>query len=281
MGAIIGIAVAYLLILAGVFFFQRSLMYYPPKDQPDLSAYPGLGLEAVTLTTADGLDLKAWYRPADRPELPTVVYFHGNAGHIGDRVPKYRPFMEAGYGALLVEYRGYGGNPGKPTEAGLTADAQAAMAFALAQGIEPGRIVVHGESLGTGLAVKMAAAHPVAAVVLEAPPGSIAEVAQAHYWYLPAKWLTLDRWDVFPLLEQVKAPILLLHGDADRTVPQTLRSAPLRGYTGSEAGDFSSRVAATPTCWTIPRWKLGFLISSASMPWRSDRHRKTLASNFT
>ena len=102
----------------------------------------------------------------------------------------------------------------------MTSDARAVMDYLAGEGIDPARIILYGESLGTGLAVKLAAQWPVAGVILEAPPGSIAEVAQFHYWYLPAKWLTLDRWDVFSELAQNTAPLLVIHGERDNTVPQ-------------------------------------------------------------
>jgi fermentation-respiration switch protein FrsA (DUF1100 family) len=176
-------------------------------------------MEAVTVTTEDGLDLVHWYRPPTAPNGLVVVIFHGNAGHIGDRVPKYWPLLQAGLGVFFAEYRGYGGNPGRPSEDGLTADGLSVMAYLSARGIAPERIILYGESLGTGLAIKLAAGRPVAGLILEAPPGSIAEVAQAHYWYVPAKWLLLDQWNAIDLMGQVAAPLLLMHGEADGVVP--------------------------------------------------------------
>ena len=209
----------YGLLLGGMFVFQRSMLYFPPQDRPVLASVGGTGIEAVTVTTEDGLELVHWYRPPAVPGGPVVVMFHGNAGHIGDRVPKYWPLLKAGFGVFFAEYRGYGGNPGRPTEAGLTADGASVMAYLAARGLPPERIVLYGESLGTGVAIKLAADHPVAGLVLEAPPGSIAELAQAHYWYVPAKWLLKDRWNAIGVMDRVTAPLLLLHGEADRTVP--------------------------------------------------------------
>jgi fermentation-respiration switch protein FrsA (DUF1100 family) len=209
----------YGLMLGGMFVFQRSLLYLPPGDRPVLASVAGTGIEAVTVTTKDGLDLVHWYRPPAVSGGPVIVVFHCNAGHIGDWVPKYWPLLKAGFGLFLAEYRGYGGNPGSPSEAGLTADGLSVLAHLGAQGVAPERIVLYGESLGTGVAIKLAAEHPVAGLVLEAPPGSIAELAQAHYWYVPAKWLLLDPWNAIDLMHRVTAPLLLLHGEADRVVP--------------------------------------------------------------
>ena len=213
------ILAVYGLMLGGMFAFQRSLLYFPPDDRPEASIAGATGMEAVTVTTDDGLDLEHWYRPPAAPDGPVVVIFHGNAGHIGDRVPKYWPLLQAGLGVFFASYRGYGGNPGRPSEEGLTADALSVMAHLTDRGIPAERIVLYGESLGTGLAIKLAAGRPVAGLILEAPPGSIAELAQAHYWYVPAKWLLLDQWNAIDLMDQVTAPLLLMHGEADRVVP--------------------------------------------------------------
>ena len=213
------ILAVYGLMLGGMFAFQRSLLYFPPDDRPEAAIAGATGMEAVTVTTEDGLALEHWYRPPAAPDGPVVVIFHGNAGHIGDRVPKYWPLLQAGLGVFFASYRGYGGNPGRPSEEGLTADALSVMAHLTSRGIPTERIVLYGESLGTGLAIKLAAGGPVAGLILEAPPGSIAELAQAHYWYVPAKWLLPDQWNAIELMDQVTAPLLLMHGEADRVVP--------------------------------------------------------------
>ena len=125
----------------------------------------------------------------------------------------------SGFGILFAGYRGYSGNPGKPTEDHLTADAHQLLDWLAAQGVPPERTVVYGESLGTGVAVKMAAARETAGVILESPYTSIAEVAQTHYWYLPAKWMVLDKWDSMAKVGQIQSPLLVIHGSRDKTVP--------------------------------------------------------------
>lgn len=242
MASLLGTAiVAYGSLLGGLFLFQRQMLYFPPGDRPILALAGEPGLEAITVATADGLDLVHWYKPPAAPDGPVVVLFHGNAGHIGDRVPKYRPLLAAGFGVLFAEYRGYGGNPGKPSEAGLTADGESVMAYLADHGVAPSRIVLYGESLGTGLAVKLAAGLPVAGLVLEAPPGSIAEVAQAHYWYVPARWLVRDKWNARALMGRVSAPLLLLHGEADRTVPVRFGRRVYEAATGEKDALFLPR----------------------------------------
>jgi fermentation-respiration switch protein FrsA (DUF1100 family) len=209
----------YMLIAGAMFVFQRSFLYFPTTLAPDLAAASVEGLVAVRSQSEPGLELVHWYRPPALPGGPVVVVFHGNAGHIGDRVPKYRGLLEAGFGLFLAEYRGYGGNPGRPSEEGMTADARSVMAVLADLEVAPDRIVLYGESLGTASAVKMASEQHVAGLVLEAPFTSIADVAQRHYWYLPARWLLLDKWDVAGHVREVAAPILVVHGERDRVVP--------------------------------------------------------------
>ncbi len=209
----------YMVLGAAVFVMQRSLMYPAARHPPDISAAGVAGLRVVTTETLDGLRLSHWYRPPADGKRLVLVVFHGNAGNLGDRVPKMADLMQAGFGVLLADYRGYGGNPGRPSEEGLTADARVLLDWLAAQGIAPQRTVLYGESLGTGVAVKMAAERPVAALILESPYTSIAEVAQAHYWYLPAKWLVLDKWNSMAHIERIGAPLLVVHGARDRTVP--------------------------------------------------------------
>ncbi|MEK9673639.1 MAG: alpha/beta hydrolase [Rhodospirillaceae bacterium] len=215
-------ALLYAAVVAAMYFGQRSLMYPAGRDIPSLEV-ADLRATAVTARTADGLDLTAWHAAA-APGRPTILYFHGNAGTIADRAYKARLFQAAGYGVLLAEYRGYGGNPGAPDEAGLFADGRAAMALLASLGVMPTGVVLYGESLGTGVAVRIAreqadAGRPVAALVLEAPFTSMADAAAHHYPFIPARLLTRDRYDSLSLIDGVAAPLLILHGDLDPTVP--------------------------------------------------------------
>lgn len=216
----VAIALALYLALAGaLFIFQRSFLYFPDRSAPVLSEAELPGLLEVRTESEPGLTLAHWYLPPADPEGPVVVIWHGNAGHRGHRVHKFRALAAEGLGLFFAEYRGYGGNPGSPTEAGLTRDAEAVMGFLAAQGIPGERIILYGESLGSGVAVKMARAHKTAGLVLEAPYTSIAEVAQAHYWFLPARWLVSDKWDSARRIGGLTAPLLILHGARDETIP--------------------------------------------------------------
>ncbi len=209
----------YLLLCGAVFVMQRSLLYPAARQTPNLAAHDVAGLHEVTTQTPDGLTLRHWYLPPAEAGAAVLVVFHGNAGHLGERIPKLEEIIEAGFGMLFAGYRGYSGNPGKPTEDDLTADARLLLDWLAAQGVPPERTVIYGESLGTGVAVKMAAEREFAAVILESPYTSIAEGAQTHYWYLPAKWQVLDKWDSMAHIGRLRAPLLVVHGARDKTVP--------------------------------------------------------------
>lgn len=199
---------------------QRSFMYFPTQDRPSPSDAGVPEMRQVTLHTADGLDLVAWYAPPTREGAPTLIYFHGNGGDIGMRAGKVSPFLDAGLGVLLTTYRGYSGNPGTPSETGLYADARAARAFLEAQNTSA--IALYGESLGTGVAVQLATEMAPLAVVLEAPFTSIADLAQPQMPFLPVKALILDRFDSAAKIGEISAPLLIVHGALDATIPVQL-----------------------------------------------------------
>jgi len=217
-----GLLAAYVLLAGCMFVFQRRLIY-PRAGGPPSTANESLpGIDPVTVPAHDGLRLQHWYRPPGPGTGAVVVAFHGNAGTAADRADKLRPLAAAGFGLLLVEYRGYAGNPGAPDEDSLIADGVAAVDWALNQGIASERIVIYGESLGTGVAVAVATRRRVGAVVLEAPFTSLAAVAQRHYWYLPVYPLLRDRFDSRRRIKDIGAPLLVLHGVRDPVVPLAL-----------------------------------------------------------
>jgi fermentation-respiration switch protein FrsA (DUF1100 family) len=212
----------YAAAVAGLYLFQRHLLYHPSANRPSIALAAVPEMAVVTLATEDGLTLESWYAAA-RDGAPTLVYFHGNAGHIGHRGFKVRPYLDAGWGVLLVGYRGFGGNSGAPSETGLYADARAALAFLDGEGVPAGRRLLYGESLGTGIAVRMAAEAaaktPVAAVILEAPYTAIADVAAEHYPFVPARLMMRDRFDALSWIGAIGAPLLVVHGERDHIVP--------------------------------------------------------------
>ncbi len=220
------LVVVYAALVAGCTVIQRSLMYFPDPSLPSPAAAGAPGFQAVTYQTADGLELVSWYRPAKKGptgrDLATIVYFQGNGGNIAGRIFKTRPLFEAGYGLMLVGYRGYGGNPGKPSEEGLYYDARAAMAYLQDQGLAMDDLVLLGESLGSGVAVRMAWETRVRAVMLEAPYTSTVDVGQSAYFFLPVGLLMYDRFPSIDLIADIQAPLLVVHGEQDGVIPTRL-----------------------------------------------------------
>ena len=214
--------IGYALLVAIMFFTQRSYMYIPYKIFPN-PALIGVGdMEVIEVTTADGLTLKALYKAPATPSMPVVVLFHGNGGSIAIRGFRARDYIDhGGYGYLLAEYRGYAGNPGKPSEQGLYEDARAYMKWLTGhQKIAQDRIVLYGESLGTGIATQMALEYAnVRALILEAPYTTMQAVAQKHMFWLPAYWLVRDRYNNIDKIAHVRVPLLVLHGQQDKVVP--------------------------------------------------------------
>lgn len=216
---LIALAALYLLILLVFFVSQRSLLYFPSPDSTSLrEAHANPAFRQLTVRTDDGLDLKAWYAPATSKSF-TFVFFHGNGESLLDSAYAADPYIEAGYGFLETEYRGYSGLPGKPTEAGLYADGRACIHALNAQGVRTENIILFGHSLGTGVAVEMANEFSVRGVILLAPYLSIPKVAQVHYPLIPAGILALDRFNNAAKIGHIRAPLLIVNGVNDPIVP--------------------------------------------------------------
>jgi hypothetical protein len=207
----------YVVILAALFLGQRALLF-PASPRQASAAEAGLeGAGDVVLTTPDGERLVGWWRPP-QPGRAVIVYFHGNGGSLYDRRFRVRALMEGGRGVLAVSYRGYSGSTGRPSEPGLHTDARTAHAW-VTQGYEAERIVLYGESLGSGVAVRLAAERPVGGVILDAPFTSTADVARRLYGWLPVGLLMRDQFPSVDVIGAVKAPILILHGERDGVTP--------------------------------------------------------------
>jgi fermentation-respiration switch protein FrsA (DUF1100 family) len=209
--------VGYGAIVALAYLAQRSLTYFPDRvrTSPAQAGFPEA--EEITIDTPDHEKLVAWYVQAAEGK-PLIIYFHGNAGALIDRVHRFRGLITGGNGLLAISYRGYGGSSGSPSEAGLLTDAAAAYAFAAARYPVP-RIAVFGESLGTGVAIWLAATSPVAGVLLQAPYTSIADIGAAAYPFLPVRLLLKDTFRSDERAGRITAPVLVLHGERDRVVP--------------------------------------------------------------
>ncbi|MGL5009644.1 MAG: alpha/beta hydrolase [Paracoccaceae bacterium] len=221
---IAAIALLYLAVLAAMFLFQRNLQYFPTNRAPAPATLGLTGVTVETLTTPDGETLRLWYAPAPANN-PTILFFHGNAGEVADRADRFAFWQVQGYGVAFLSPRGYGGSTGRITEDGLITDATTAYDWLIARSVPAEKIILIGESLGTGLAVQLAAKRPVAAVVLEAPYTSAADVAARAYPWLPVRLLMKDQLRSIDHIAAVTAPILILHGTDDRVIPYDLGRA--------------------------------------------------------
>ena len=219
----------YCLFIVCLYLFQRHILFVPGHASPDRLEAGVPDMQEIDLSSADGLHLRSWYHGA-ADNRPTIVYFQGNAGSIAGRGFKARAFIDRGYGVLLVGYRGYGGNPGTPSEAGLILDGRAALSFLQAQGVLAKDTVLYGESLGSGIAVALAVQiwgaaqssegldSPLGALVLEAPYTSIAEIAATRYWFVPVRYMLKDPFDSLSTIANLRSPLLILHGQRDAVI---------------------------------------------------------------
>jgi len=203
-----------------IYFAQRSLMYFPDTLHTAPAAAGLAEAVEVSLTASDGVKIIAWH-VAPRDGKPVILYFHGNGGALRYRVERFRKLITDGIGLVALEYRGYGGLSGNPSEQGLIADAEAAYAFAAAR-YPPAQLVLWGESLGSGVAVALAAEKPVGRVILEAPFTSALAVGERHYWYLPVRLLMKDQFRSDERIAKVTAPLMIMHGVHDRIIPYAM-----------------------------------------------------------
>ena len=212
---IIGVC-GYVLVVAVLYFAQRSMLYYPTAllIPPAEAGMPEA--QEVELDTSDGEKLVAWHVPP-RGDKPVVIYFHGNGEIVQWRIGHHRALIRDGAGLIAVNFRGYGGSTGTPTEDGLHRDAAAAYAFAAAR-YPAQRIALYGVSLGTGVAVKLASEQPVAKLVLESPYTSTADVAASLFPWLPVRWLMRDQLRSDQYIGKVHVPLLIMHGTQDDAI---------------------------------------------------------------
>ncbi len=222
MSFVITAVIIYAILLGLLYVFQHNLLYHPSSGHLDPAHYGIPEMAVVKVATDDGLSLTAWYRPPANEDALTLLYLHGNAGHIGYRAGKVKPYLDAGYGMLLLSYRGYGTNPGYPTEEHLYLDSRAALNFLAEQRIPIFKTVIYGESLGTGVAVEMAQNLGIAGLVLEAPFSSMVDVAAHHFKLFPTGFLVRDKYNSLSKINNIKAPILIIHGEKDHTIPYSL-----------------------------------------------------------
>ncbi len=215
--AIIIALLSYTGLCALLYFGQRALMYFPDRART-LPIDAGLpqAVEEV-LASTDGAKVIVWHVPP-RGDKPVVLYFHGNGGSLSYRANRFRALTADGTGLVALSYRGYGGSTGNPSEEGILADARAAYDFAAAR-YPAGRIAVFGESLGTAVAVAIAAEKPVGRVILESPFTSAADVGASAYFFVPVRLFMKDQFRSDERIGKVKVPVLVLHGERDTIIP--------------------------------------------------------------
>ena len=206
--------------VALLYVAQRSLQYFPERRRTAPRAVGLPEAEEAVLDTADGEHVIVWHVPP-REGRPVFLYFHGNGGSLRWRDERFRALIADGSGLVALSYRGYGGSSGRPTERGLVEDAAAAYAFAVAR-YPAERIVLWGKSLGSALALAVAAKKPVGHLVLEAPFTSAADVGAQHYWFAPVRLFMKDQFRSDLRASKVTAPVLVVHGENDTIVPMTL-----------------------------------------------------------
>jgi uncharacterized protein len=212
-------------VLVGLIWSQqRRLIYFPWPDRLPAASSVLTGSQEVVVATEDGLHLGGWFLPAQggRP-APAVLVCNGNGGNRALRAPLATALSGAGLSVLLFDYRGYGGNPGRPSEDGLAADARAAQAWVAARPeVDPDRIAYFGESLGAAVALRLAVERPPAALILRSPFTSLTDVGRLHYPWLPVKWLLSDRYGSAARVAQLSVPLLVIAGERDQIVPAAL-----------------------------------------------------------
>ena len=215
-----GALVGYAGVAGAMYTMQRELLFNT-RDTGDL-AKPGTlaiaGGERVGIATPDGETLAGWYL-APRTGHPVFLFLHGKGGGLERKTWRWKRLREHGDGVLAISYRGYPGSTGKPSEAGLMTDGRAAYDWLRAKGFASRDIVIHGLSLGTGVAVKLATEVPARALVLEAPYTAVVDIAADRLWWLPVRWLMHDTFLSRDRIGQVKMPILMAHGTRDSVIP--------------------------------------------------------------
>ena len=215
---IITISLIYLSVLFFLFFFQRSLLYHPNENN-----YFGdklkVDIEEVQVKTSDDINLLGWFHKKDLKKFKTIVYFHGNAGKLENRIHKLNHFKDMDVNFLIISWRGFSGNLGKPSEQGLYKDGRSTIDWLKNMGLAEKDIILYGESLGTGIATQIAQNKKFAGLILETPFTSMVDAAKNAYPYIPVGFLLKDRYENDRKIKNIHIPVLVLHGEVDQIVP--------------------------------------------------------------
>ncbi len=219
MRIVIALAVAYAGVLMAAWAFQARFLYFPDARRITPAAAGLADIRDVALSADDGVSVVTWRAAPDEPGGPVILYLHGNASNIANRAPLLARFRSQGWGVAALSYRGYGGSGGRPSERANVADALSLYDALREEGVAASQIVVYGESLGSGVAVQLAASRDVAGVVLQAPYASVLDMARMRAPFLLPDLLLRDRYDSLAVIGDIDAPLLWLHGTADVVIP--------------------------------------------------------------
>ena len=215
---LIFVFIIYLLVTLSLYFFQRNLLYHPTENN-----YSGdrliVSIEKVKIKTKDNIELLAWYHKKDISDYKTILFLHGNAGSLENRIHKINNFKDMNVNFLLLAWRGFSGNNGSPTEQGIYEDARSAVRWLKSKGIIEENIIIYGESLGTGVATEISQNKDFAGIILESPFTSMVDAAKTKYPFFPIGLLLKDSYQSDKKIQNIKSPILVMHGEADRLVP--------------------------------------------------------------
>lgn len=222
----IGGLLIYLGLLAFLTIYQRDYIYFPGTERPEIARHDDVPRDFI-VQTDDGLELRGLYWPPATPQALTIVFFHGNAEDYRFYLSLAHDYTTAGYGFLLAEYRGYGGNPGTPSEQGLYEDARAYIdALYEREEVAYENMALMGFSLGSGVAVQMATEYEaIRALILQSFYNALSEVAKRQYWMFPVEWVMHDQYRNMDKIDNVKMPVLMVHGERDSIIPVYLAQA--------------------------------------------------------
>ena len=212
------IVIAYIVLIIFIYFYQRNLLYHPSENN-----YQGdkiqFDYEEIFIKVDEEIKLKSWIIEKDFKKYKTLVVFHGNAGHLSNRIYKLNELYKLNINILLISWRGFSGNKGSPTEQNLYKDAEAAIKWLNEKNINNNQIILYGESLGSGVAVELGKKNNFNSIILESPFTSIENSAKIYYPYLPVRLLLKDRFDSIGKIKKINTPILIMHGEKDDVVP--------------------------------------------------------------
>ncbi len=208
----------YLFILVFLYFYQRNLLYHPNENN-----YSGdeisVDIKKIKVKTPDKIELMGWYHEKNLNDYKTLIYFHGNAGSLENRIHKLNHFKDMDINFLIIAWRGFSGNNGKPSEGGLYVDGNSAIDWLFNKGVEEKNLIIYGESLGTGVAIHLAQNKNYAGVILETPFTSMIDAAKTFYPYIPVKLMLKDKFENYKKIKNINSPILVMHGEKDQIVP--------------------------------------------------------------